>query len=166
MPVVMANLASGLANVFRSQPSSGAEAAQKITAEYDLYCKPAMAAPGLPIFTGAGKSAMEGLLAGALSSNMGAAAAVAAAFSAGIQAYWLSPPVTFVGGPATGVVTAMPGAASVIAPLTAAFLNLANTEDTIAQAIASALDAATKTVLVTYSTPPPPSGPPPPATVM
>jgi hypothetical protein len=27
------------------------------------------------------------------------------------------------------------------------------------------LDAATKTVLVTYSTPPPPSGPPPPATV-
>ena len=166
MPIVMAKLAKGLADVFRSQPDSGAMTASKIAQEYDLYCKPALAAPGMPIFTGAEKKALEGPLAAALSNQNGTAAMVAQAFSMGIQAYWLAPPVIFSGGPASGVVTAMPGAAAVIAPLTAAFSNLNNTEDTIGQLIAAALDAATKTVLVTYATPPPPTGPPPPATVV
>jgi len=165
MPVVVAQLASGLANVFRGQPGNGALAAMLIAGEYDAYCQAAMAPPGLPILTGAGKSALQGILTGALASSSGAAANVAQAFSTGIMAYWMSPPVMFVGGPASGVVTAMPGAPAVIGPITAALSNTMNSEDTIGQLIAAALDTATKTVLVTYATPPPPALPPP-ATVI
>jgi hypothetical protein len=167
MPLVMATLATGLANVFKSQPSSGADAASKIAQEYDLYCKAAMAPPGAPIFTGAEKSTFEGLLAQALASpDAGDANVVAAAFSSAVQAYWMSPPVMFSGGPATGLVTAVTGATAIISPLGAALLNTQNTEDTIGQLIATQLDLATKTVLVTFSTPPPPTGPPPPALVI
>ena len=166
MPLNVQQLTQGLAAVFKAQPGSGAEAAQKIAAEYDKYCQAAMAPPGKPIFTTAEVKAFEGPLAGVLSSGTGPAAAVASAISAGLQAYWLSPPVQFSGGPAMGMATAMPGAAAAIPALTAAFSNLANTEDSAAAAIAAALDTATKTVLVTFTAPPPPSGPPPPALVM
>jgi hypothetical protein len=167
MPLVMATLATGLANVFKSHPSSGAEAASKIAQEYDTYCKAAMAPPGAPIFTGAEKSTFEGLLAPALASpDAGNANVVASAFSCALQAYWMTPPVMFSGGPATGVVTAAPGASAIISPLGAALTNTHNTEDMIGQLIATQLDLATKTVLVTFSTPPPPAGPPPPALVI
>jgi len=164
MALDAAGLANGLAAVFKGKPSSGADAAKKIAAEYDTYCKKGQAPPGLPVFTGVEASALEGPLASAMGSPNGSAEAVAAAFAQGLKAYWLAPPVPFSGGPATGVVTAMPGADAVIGPITSALKNTSNTEEAIGGSIASALDAATKTVLVTYSTPTP--GTPPPATVI
>jgi hypothetical protein len=167
MPLVMATLQAGLAQVFRSQPSSPADVARQIATEYDNYCKTAMAAPGLPVFTGAEKPAFEGLIFAALSlGENGSAQAVAQSFGDAVNAYWLLPPVPFVGGPATGVVTAVSGAMAIVAPLAAALGNTNNTEDSIALQIATQLDIATKTVLVTYTTPPPPAGPPPPALVL
>jgi len=165
MPLNVATLAKGLAGVFKDQPDNGALAASKIAQEYDTYCKEAMAGAALPIFTTTEKTRMEGILAGALSSSNGQAAMVAQAFSAAIQSYWLMPPVQFSGGPIMGMVTVMPGAAAVIPAITAGLSNVQNMEDSIGQIIASALDAATKTVLVTFTTPPPPAGPPPPAKV-
>jgi hypothetical protein len=81
----------------------------------------------------------------------------------GIMSYWMAPPVMFSGGPAIGVTTAMAGAMSIVSPLGAALSNTQNTEDAIGNQIATLLDAATKTVMVTFSAPPPPAGPPPPA---
>ena len=163
----MDTLKAGLANVFKSQPGSPADAARGIADAYDTYCQAGLAAPGKPIFTGAEKKAFEGIILGALSlGDKGSSAKVAEAFSTALETYWMAPPVMFSGGPATGVVTAAPGAKAIIAPLTAALSNTENTEDLIAASIATQLDIATKTVLVTYSTPTPPAGPPPPATVV
>lgn len=167
MPLVVATLTVGLANVFKSQPGSGADAASMIAQEYDTYCKLAMAPPGAPIFTGTEKTTFETFLAAALASpDAGDANVVAAAFSSAVQAYWLTPPVMFVGGPVTGLVTAISGAAAIISPLGSALLDLQGTEDLTGQLIATQLDLATKTVLVTFTTPPPPAGPPPPALVI
>lgn len=165
MPLVVASLSAGLAAVFASMPPDGATAAMKIAIEYDKYCKTAMAPPGLPVFTGGEVKALEGILAGALASSNGSAAMVASAYSQGILSYWMMP-VPFVGGPASGVVSSMPGAGAAIGPIMGALSNLGNTPETIGAQIAAALDAATRTVLVVYATPPPPAGPPPPATVI
>lgn len=166
MPLNVQQLTQGLAAIFKSQPGSGSEAANKIAAEYDKYCKAGMAAPGAPVFVGVEAMSLEGPLAGALGSGNGTAAAVAAAYATGIQTYWLVPPVVFIGGPASGLATAMPGAGAAVPLITTALSNTQNTEDSIASQIATALDTATKTVLVTFTTPPPPLGPPPPATVV
>lgn len=165
MPLNKATLKKDIADVFKSQPDSGAIAAQKIAMAYDTYCKNAMAAPGMPIFTGTEAKRFEAPIAAALSAMAGPPG-VAAAFTAGFMAYWMSPPVPFVGGPAAGVVSAAPGGAAITGILSGALANIKNTEDLIADIIATALDTATKTVLVTYATPPPPAGPPPPALVM
>ena len=166
MPLVVAKLSKGLAGIFKDQLDSGALVASKIAQEYDDYCKKGMAGAAFPLLTGSEKGLMEGTLAAALSSSNGTAAMVAQAFAMAIQTYWMAPPVLFAGGPVSGVVTVMPGAMSAVGPITAALMNLNNTEDTAANMIATALDVATKTVLVTFSTPPPPTGPPPPATVV
>jgi len=164
MPLVVSQLTSDIQAVFASKPPSGAVAAQKIAAAYDSYCKTGLAGGVPPLLTGTEAKRMEGPLAGALSSSSGSAAAVGAAFSSGVQAYWLSPPIPFMAPPITGVVTAVPGAGAVAGAVTGALSNVANSEATIAAQIAAALDAATKTVLVTFATPPP--SPPPPATVV
>lgn len=166
MPLNVQKLSIGLGSIFRSMPTSGAEAAMRIASEYDSYCRLGMAPPGLPMITPASLQALAASLSAVLGQPNGTAASVAAAFSSGIQAFWLSPPVLFVGGPASGVATAIPGASAAIPLITSALQNLANSEDTAAAQIAAALDTATRTVLVVYSTPPPPSGPPPPATVI
>lgn len=167
MPLVVATLSTQLASVFKSRPSSGVEAAQKIADAYDAYCKTAVAAPGVPVFTGAEKMNFFGILSPALASaDAGDPNVVAQAFSDALMAYWMSPPVMFVGGPASGMVTVVSGYSAIVTPIAVALKNTSNTEDSTGMQIATQLDIATKTVLVTYTTPPPPAGPPPPALVL
>ncbi len=167
MPLVVSTLASDLEAVFASQPLDAATSAKKMAMAYDSYCKAGMAGIACPVFTGSEAPALESVLLGAISSPAaGGPPVIAAAWAAGIQAYWLSPPVVFTAPPILGTATAMLGAATVIPGLTAVFLNIANTSSTCAQTMAAVLDAATKTVLVTFTTPPPPAGPPPPAPVV
>lgn len=166
MPLVVASLTAELKTIFESMPTDGMLAASKLAGAYDKYCKTALAGGIPPVFTGAEKPALEGSLAGVLAAGAGSAAQVAQAWSMGIQAYWVVPPVPFMAPPITGVVTVMPGAAIVIPAITGVLLNTKNTADSAAQGLAAALDVATKTVLVTFATPPPPAGPPPPATVI
>jgi len=166
MPVVASQLAADLEAIFVGMPSEPAIAANLMAQAYDTYCKPAFAPPGLPVFTGTEKQKLELLLFKALADPAGGTGAkLAKAWADGIQLYWLTP-VPFSGGPASGVVTAMPGAAPIIPPLTGVFSNAGNSAMSCAQQVAQNLDAATKTVLVTYATPPPPTGPPPPSTVI
>lgn len=166
MALVVATLTAGLTEVFSADNPSGAVAAQKIADAYDKYCKTAMASAAVPLFTGAESKVMMGIVAGALANNNGNAAAVAGAIQSGAQAYWMSPPVQFVGTPMVGMVSAMTGVAAIGPALTAALSNNNNQPATIAQMIATVLDAATKTVMVVFTAPPPPTGPPPPAMVM
>jgi len=165
MPLDKSGLASELEAIFKDQLSSPAIVAQKMATAYDNYCQKGLAGGAKPILVG--KKALEGTLAAAIASPAtGAPPTLAGAWSAGIQAYWLAPPVVFATPPISGLATTMPGAGAVVAALTAAFVNVANTEASIAQIMATTLDIATKTVLVTFTTPPPPAGPPPPATVL
>lgn len=165
MPLVVADLIAGLTAVFQTMNPDGATTSQKIALEYDKYARKGVATPGLPVIPPTQMQALAAPLTAAMGSPGGTPATVAQAYGVGIQAYWLSPPVPFVGGPAAGVVTAIPGAPVVVPQITAALSNLKNTAATVAQQIGTALDSATRTVLVTYATPPPPTGPPPPALV-
>jgi len=166
MALVMAILSAELTGVFSSDNPSGAVAAQKIASAYDKYCKTAMASAATPLFTGLEAKALEGVIAGAMANNNGAAAIVANAIQLGVQSYWTAPPVQFVGTPMIGMVSAMLGVAAIGPALTEALSNNNNQPATIAQSIAEVLDAATKTVMVVFTAPPPPAGPPPPAMVL
>ena len=162
MPLVVAKLSKSLQDVFNSEPSNGIIAAQKLAQAYQDYANSAMAPPGKPIFTGAEVLALSGALAGALSDPLtGSAAKIANGWMTGLNAFWLAPPVPFVGGPASGVSTVITGIGSVVPSLTAIFSNIKNTTAMAAQQIATVLDTVTKTVLVTYATPTTPSPPPP-----
>jgi len=167
MPLVVATLAAELSSIFMGHPNTGADAAFKIAGAYDNYCKTAMAPPGLPVFTGVEKTTFQGLLTPSLiSAEAGNPTIVAQAMASAIQAYWLTPPVVFIGGPAAGMVTAVPGAMAIVSALSGILSNTGNTEAVAGQQIATQFDIATKTVLVTFTTPPPPAGPPPPAMVI
>jgi len=159
----VSGLISGLTSVFAEMPGDAGMAAKKISIEYDKYCKAGMAPPGLPVFTGTEAFRMEHILSGVLSMPGGNPASVGAAFVAGIQAYWLTPPVPFVAGVVAGMTTAMPGAGAVAGIVSGALANPGNTASTIAGIIGGALDMATRTLLITYVMPVPPAGPPPPA---
>lgn len=166
MPLVVATLASKLEAAFMSHPGSASKSADDMASAYDAYCQSGLAGGVPPIITPAAKQALMGMLLGTIASGSGSPAQIAQAWSNGIMMYWMSPPVMFTAPPIIGVVTAMPGAPGAIGPLTGVFANGQNTAASAAQGIAAALDAATKTVLVTFSAPPPPTGPPPPATVV
>lgn len=167
MPLIVSKLSADLSNVFSGYPSSGSDAANGIAMAYDNYCKNAIASPGLPIFTTSERYAFRAILSSILSSaEAGNANILAKAFGDAVQAYWMAPPVMFSGGAATGIVTAVPGAMAVVSALAGVLSNTQNTAAVAGQQIAAQLDIATRTVLVTFSTPPPPAGPPPPAMVI
>jgi len=167
MPLVVAQLQAELAAVFLAQPDSGAKSAKDMAAAYDNYCKAGLAGGAVPVFTATEVKRLEGLLAGALADpKVGSAANLAMAWMNGLNSYWLAPPVQFATPPILGMVTAIAGIGAVSGGLTGVFSNTQNTEASAAQQIATILDAATKTVLVTFTAPPAPLGPPPPATVV
>jgi hypothetical protein len=157
------SLQSGISSVFRAQLPSGSDVAKRIADEYNKYCSMAMAPPGKPIFKGIEKNVIRSALAACWGQAGSSPAMVATILAQSVQAYWLAPPVMFTGGPAMGVAISMAGFAALVPAITAALSNLANSEDSAALALATALDVATRTVLVVYSTPTPPAGPPPPA---
>jgi len=166
VPLVVVTLGNALEAAFAAHSDSAAQVANDMATAYDSYCKAALAGGIPPLLTPAAKSALMGMLLGAIESGNGTPAQMGQAWAAGIQMYWMSPPILFTAPPIVGTVTAMPGAASVPGAISGVLSNPLNTAATAAQGIAAALDVATKTVLVTFTAPPPPTGPPPPATVV
>lgn len=164
MPLVSPLLQRAIADLFRSQLSSPEEFAQKFAKAYDDYAKGAMAIPASPVFTGSEKTLLESAVKPALITPFsGAPPIIAAAITAGYVSYWSAPPVNFACPLYAGMVVAPAGAAALLPALTAVFLNTQNTEDSAAQQIASALDAATRLVMVLLIPiiPPQPPGSPP-----
>lgn len=112
---------------------------------YADYARTAQAAGTPAIFLGTEKVVLENLLYVALQVPQGVPAVPAAQWAAGLTAFWLAPPIIFGYGPTSGI----PGAPALIPALTAIYSNPLNTDQTAALLVATALHAATISVLVT-----------------
>lgn len=124
-------------------------ACDAMAATYRTYTAVAMAGAASPIFTGLEPQLFSKNLMTAFGINPlpNSPAATATAFATAVNAWWLLPPVVFGG----GVVTAFGGAAILLATLTT-LMAASNDAETIATAFATAMDIATKTVIVTIGT--------------
>jgi hypothetical protein len=149
-------LESQLASVFDSILNSNGtadDAGTALASVYANYAGGATFGASTPVLT-----SQQSALAGALKLSLalpGLAATHAAAWAAGLTAFWVAVPVV---GAQSGATVACPGAASLTATLTALYANLANTAATCAAGLAAALHTATLTVTAVVS--------PPPATVL
>ena len=137
-----------------NKPQNAAEAANKIAAAYEQYTLTAVAA-GFPLLApGPGRAGMASGLIGAFSTLPGAPPLVAQGFFAMVNLYWLG--ATFAAVPFPGIVAAPPAGASALIPTLSGLLaNPLNPAELYAAQLALALDAATRTVLVTLPQPPP-----------
>jgi hypothetical protein len=143
------SMVQGFTQLFNSDPSSPQIAAEKMATIYDSYAQTAMAGATLPVFTGSQKSTLQSLLLAAISVPLiGAPPLIAAAWGSGLVAYWMAPPIIFLGPGMTGLVSVAAGCLSAIPALTTVYANPMNTPDSAAAQIATALDTATRTVLV------------------
>jgi hypothetical protein len=160
MPLVKANLKSDFRAVFDSKPKDRSELAQRWAAAYDSYASLAITGNGGNIIAAGKKSVLEATLLGVLSIPIGVPAVVAAAWGAGLLAYWGGTPFTpgVVPNPPftlPGVAVPPVGIAALIPALTAIYLKT-DSEDGFADAQATALDICTKTVLVLFGAVPQP----------
>jgi hypothetical protein len=175
MPLSSAALASALEDLFQGEggfPADEAEAGRRWAGAYRGYAGQAQAGATVPLhlpLMGAERS-LAGTLAGgftaAKAAGPGGVAALAAVMDRAFVAFWLAPPVAFAIPPTgpptmTGVVSAAPPGV-LTGALSALFLaGVAQQAGAAqqAQALAAALDAWTRTVLV-INTPVTPPGPP------
>jgi hypothetical protein len=145
MALVLSVLTNGFMDLAIRKPKDAREAARRMALTYGIYARSAQAAGTPGIFTGLETKILEGLLYTALQVTQGVAVKYGTQWAAGLTAFWMTPPIVFAFGPVTGFV----GAPVLIATLTAALSNPLNTDPTAALQIATALHAATLTVVVT-----------------
>ena len=170
MPLVKAQLANAFTDLFQGSafPENETEAGQKWAEIYRSYAENALAATTTPVAPSLmlAEGILATVLAGAFTSAKAAPAASAvAALSATLDtafvSFWMAPPVAFVAGPITGVVSlAPPGVLSSL--LSALFIAGANQDKSAsdqANDLSTALDTWTRTVMVINTTP---VGPQPP----
>lgn len=151
MPLISSNMQSGFLKLQSNMPKDRPATAKKWAEIYDSYASGAQA-NGIPGLVLGRKQVLEGILLPALMLPAGLPPVIAAAWSAGLVAYWGG--VLF--GP--GVAAPPPGAAALIPALTALLLVPTNTPEFFALQLSTLLDVATKTVIVVF---PPPIGPTP-----
>jgi hypothetical protein len=156
MALFPGSMVEGFTQLFTSGlPQTSQDSAQKMASIYHQYAQTATAGPALPLFTGLETDALQALLTAALAvPQVGAPSVIAAAWGSGLVSYWNTPPVLFAGVSVAGSVTVAAGCLSAIPVLTTLYLNAFNTPETAAAQMASALDIATRTVLVTLAPPP------------
>lgn len=154
MPLISATLSSSLTTILGAPSVSGAEKAQQIGSAYQAYALTATAGVLLPIFIGIEGRAMASRLTPVLSSTHPTAHSFANALASGVEAFWLLPPVPFTGGVAAGLVTAFVGKSALAAAVTGIMARPTPRHEPVAIQLASALDAATRTVMVTFAPPP------------
>jgi hypothetical protein len=153
VPLVPGVLQSQLLSqwLLQRQDSPGA-IAQSIARAYDAYAAGAMAGLLTPAVRLPGQQAMVATLTAGLV-NAPSGAVFAQKMAQACMAYWLTPPMQFVG-TGTGVATLMPGMPGLVAGLTALFASNQGTAPQAAQRMASLMDAATRTVVVMALIPP------------
>lgn len=153
MPLVKSTLANDLENVFKNNPGSVPEAAQKWAQAYVSYAGAAMTSTGgSAVNAMAGLSSLTSAFAGALQAM--APPAAGAAMAAGVSTFWLS--IAWVGA-ATGV-TVSPGNPALAGALASVFSNLDKLSPSEkANAVADAFDGGAKLVMVLDTIPAVPS---------
>lgn len=134
------------------RPSSPFEAAQKLASAYEQYCLGATAA-GFPLLApGPGRATMEQALALAFQMQPGMPPVVAQGFGAMVTLFWSA--ATFAAAPFPGI-AAPPVAAPVLIGTMTGLLTVPNPAEVYAALTAAALDACTRSVLVTLPQVPP-----------
>jgi hypothetical protein len=165
MPLTPGALGDGLAALFEGRngyPASTTEAAKAWAAIYRGYAAAALAGAAAPLAPGL--AAAESALAGQLDTIFkrardGATGTIAGDLDAAFVAFWLTPAIQFASPPVTGAVTvAPPGVLGpALAGVFAAGAAQGNSAADQARAMAAAIDAWTRTVVVVITPPVPPA---------
>lgn len=147
------NLAADIQAVFDSAPASAHIAAVAMAQAYWDYVESASFGPDLPVLLETARDLMAATLEASLNPVTGTAVTAAAAWAAGVAAFWQSPVVPCL--PVPGKVNGCPGATSITASMAAVFLNLANTSAIAAAGMDASIETATLTTFATLNVPPP-----------
>ena len=159
MALSPSTLSSGIQAITAAFPADAAAAGSAWADAYAAYAASAQSPMGgIPVTLVAAKATLATALAGAFSGVV--PATTAAAMATAFVAFWLTPPVVFVGTPPGAVTVAIPGAlaAALVAAWAANTAGKLSVSDS-ADSIATAIDAWTRTVIVTHPTPVPIVGP-------
>lgn len=149
-PVLAGRLTSILGN-----PSDNASLkASEWASAYHTYGLTAMAGVLLPIFTGSEMGSFLGRISPVFNNPNSTSVQFANALAGAVESFWFLPPVPFSAGPVAGLVTGFPGKAGLVAQLVSILSNQYEQAAQPAQDIATALDVATRTVIVTFAPPP------------
>lgn len=154
MALIQTVLAGRLTSIL-GQPGDNAQAkAVEWASAYQTYAAPAMAGALLPVFTGSEQALFLGKIAPVFNNANSTAAQFANALAGAVESFWFLPPVPFAGPSLAGVVTGFPGKPALVAQLLGILANQYQQAAQPAQQIATALDIATRTVIVTFAPPP------------
>ena len=154
MALLQPVLAGRLTSIL-SQPGDNAAAkAAEWASAYQTYAAPAMAGVLLPIFTGSEMPLFLGQISPVFNNPNGTAVQFANALASAVETFWFLPPVPFAGGAFAGAVSGFPGKPALVAQLVAVLSNQYDNAAQPAQDIATALDVATRTVIVSFGPPP------------
>ena len=142
MALIPATLHTGLLRMFRlNAAANGAQGASDFARAYFAYAAPAMSAYGPFIPTGTEQLRLESILRASIL-PIGAPLLIAQAWGSGLQAFWTG--AVF----GTGAATALPGAAAVVGALNGVLSSNRNTAEVAAARMASAIDIATRTLVI------------------
>lgn len=154
MPLIVAKLQSDILKLSTSdKPASGTDAANAIASAYESYASQGIAA-GFPLIApGPGRATMAAALIAALNTKPGAPPVVAQGFAAMVTLFWSA--AQFVSPIPPGIAAPPAGVGALVPAVTGLLSNSANPAEVYAAQLAAALDACTRTVLVTLPQPPP-----------
>ena len=154
IPLIQPVLAGALTRVLGSPSDQAARKAQEWAQAYRDYAITAMAGILLPIFTGLEQAAMVSMLLPVMTNFNTTTPQFARALAGGVESFWLLPPVLFSGGVLAGAAALFPGKEPLAAMLTVIMSRPQDRYEGVAQQIATALDTATRTVVVNFAPPP------------
>lgn len=156
MPLNNASLKTAIQDMATNYPATAAAGAAALSSAYATYAQGALSCGGgapVPASITAAQATLTTALTAAFGNTV--AASTAAAMASAFTAFWLTPPVAFVGAP-PGAVIAVGGTAALQAALISQWAaNIASgaSASDAAQGMADALDIFTKTVVAMHGAP-------------
>lgn len=148
MPLVLSTLQKPLELLFTKGTGVSAESATTMANAYAAFVSTALFGAAVPVFTGAEAQLMKVTLLASMNPFVPNPVGLGTAWAAGIQAFWLTPPIVCVGG-TPGTVTAVPGAASLPAAMLAVTSVPSQPASVAAAGMAACIQAATMTAIAT-----------------
>lgn len=147
MPLNPPALLKPLLKLFKEGSTDPVKTAKIMADAYVKYTSKALFTPGVPVFTGIEHELLQATILVVLNPILMNPAGLATAWSAGITAFWLAPPILAP----PGVVTACPGAIALIPVMTAICSVPGQPAEVAAAAMAASIDIATRTTIATIA---------------